>query len=95
MSDGHDGVVQCHTFRHEITATPRHEIGSFGAKFIVSGTQFRYSRNENCTSRHQFGVFSWAQTTAKAQAYSLHATPAHVWPCQGLIASRSNSHAGE
>jgi len=56
MSDGHDGVVQCHTFRHEITATPRHEIGSFGAKFIVSGTQFRYSRNENCTSRHQFGT---------------------------------------
>ena len=41
------------------------------------------------------GVFSWAQTTAKAQAYSSHATPAHVWPCQGLIASRSNSHAWE
>jgi len=46
MSDGHVGVVQFYTFRHQLTASPRHEIGSFGAKFIASGTQFRYSRNE-------------------------------------------------
>ena len=56
MSDWSWRVVQFHTFRHEWTATPRHEIGSFGAKFIVSGTQFLYSWNENCTSRHQFGT---------------------------------------
>ena len=56
MLDSHVGVVQFHTFRHQSTASPRYEIGSFGAKFIVSGTQFRYNRNENCTFRHQFGT---------------------------------------
>jgi len=56
MSDGHVGVVQFYTFRHQLTASPRHEIGTFGAKFIVSGTPFRYNCNENCTFRHQFGT---------------------------------------
>ena len=56
MSDGHVGVVHFYTFRHQLTASPRHEIGTFGAKFIVSGTPFRYNWNENCTFRHQFGT---------------------------------------
>ena len=59
-------MVQFHTSRHEITAPPRHEIGRFGAKFIVSGTQFRYSRHENRTSRHQFGT-KMALSGAKLQ----------------------------
>ena len=172
-------MVQFYTFRHQLTASPRHEIETFGAKFIVSGTPFRYNCNENCSFCHQFGTkmalsgailqpgtrmwalharnygglvcevslfllkitlkmlcagctkagalhpwlqfamgglacslcpcstccgstgmldqafFFLAQTTAKAQAYFSHATPAHAWPCQWFIASSSNSQAGE
>jgi len=52
----HVGEVQFYTFRHQLTASPRHEIETFGAKFIVSGTPFRYNCNENCSFCHQFGT---------------------------------------
>ena len=49
-------MVQFYTFRHQLTASPRHEIETFGAKFIVSGTPFRYNCNENGSFCHQFGT---------------------------------------